>query len=100
VARSSLLHYEGRLNFAVKALLGPATIVMSRDIPDGPDLHQGPVRLSGAMVAAFGVDGEGADNLAGGGVDDACVVAVDEQDDGGSVEGSTDAEAARRETDY
>ena len=47
---------------------------------------------SGAVVAAFGVDGEGADNLAGGGVDDADVVAVDEQDDAGSVEGSAEAD--------
>ena len=44
------------------------------------------------MVAAFGVDGEGADDLAGGGVNDAHVVAVDEQNDAGSVEGSPDTD--------
>ena len=44
------------------------------------------------MVAVLGVDGEGADDLAGGGVDDAHVVAVDEEEDGGSVEGSPDAD--------
>ena len=44
------------------------------------------------MVAVFGVDGEGADDLAGGGVDDADVVVVDEGDDGGSVEGPSEAD--------
>jgi len=44
------------------------------------------------VVAAFGVDGEGADDLAGGGVDDADVVAVDEENDAGSVEGSSDTD--------
>lgn len=44
------------------------------------------------MVSAIGVDGECADDFAGGGVDDAHVVAVDEQDDGGSVEGSSEAD--------
>ena len=44
------------------------------------------------MVAAFGVDGESADDFAGGGVDDADVVAVDEQDDAGSVVGMSEAD--------
>ena len=44
------------------------------------------------MVAVFGVDGEGADDLAGGGVNDADLVAVDEQDDAGSVVGSSEAD--------
>ena len=44
------------------------------------------------MVAALGVDGEGADDFAGGGVDDADVELVDEQDDAGSVEGSSEAD--------
>ena len=48
--------------------------------------------LSGAVVAVFGVDGEGADDLAGGGVDYAHVVAGDEQDDAGSVEGSPESD--------
>jgi len=43
------------------------------------------------VVAAFGVDGEGADDFAGGGVDDSYVEVVDEQDDAGSVEGSSEA---------
>jgi hypothetical protein len=45
-----------------------------------------------AVVVVFGVDGEGADDLAGGGVDDADVEVVDEGDDGGSVEGSSEAD--------
>ena len=48
--------------------------------------------MSGAVVAVFGIDGEGADDFAGGGVDDADVVAVDEQDDAGSVEGSSESD--------
>ena len=39
--------------------------------------------LAGAVVAAFGVDGEVAEDLAGGGVDDADVHVGDEQDDAG-----------------
>ena len=44
------------------------------------------------MVADVGVDGECADEFAGGGVDDAHVVAVDEHDDAGSVEGSAESD--------
>ena len=44
------------------------------------------------MVAAVGVDGEGADDFAGGGVDDAHVKVVDEHQDGGSGVGSADAD--------
>jgi len=44
---------------------------------------------SGAVVAAVGVEGELADDLAGVAVDDADVEVVDEQDDAGSVEGSS-----------
>ena len=51
------------------------------------------------MVAAFGVDGEGADDFAGGGVDDADVEVVDEQDDAGSVEGSSDADVVELAVD-
>ena len=47
---------------------------------------------SGAVVAVFGVDGEGADDFAGGVVDDADVVAGDEHDDAGSIEGSAEAD--------
>jgi len=48
--------------------------------------------FAGAVVAAFWVDGELSDDFAGCGVDDADVVAVDEQDDAGSFEGSSDAD--------
>ena len=48
------------------------------------------------MVAVFGVDGEGADDLAGAGVDDVYVEVVDEQDDAGSVEGSSEADVVVR----
>lgn len=60
---------------------------MSRDIEDRPDLHQGPVLfvfrgssgLPGGLPVprtVFGVDGEVSGDFAGGGVDDADVVAV------------------------
>ena len=51
------------------------------------------------MVAAFGVDGEGADDLAGGGVDDAHVVAIDEENDAGSVEGSAESDVVHLAVD-
>ena len=41
---------------------------------------------TGAVVAACGVDGELAEEFAGGGVDDAHLEVVDEDEDGGSVE--------------
>ena len=47
---------------------------------------------SGAVVAASGVEGEVAVELAGGGVDDADVEVGDEQDDAGSGEASADAD--------
>ena len=84
-----------------------STIVMSRDIEDGPDPRSGFGSFdfsgsfgasggsSGAVVAAVGVDGECADDLAGGGVDDPCVVAVDEHDDAGSVEGSPESDVVQ-----
>ena len=80
---------------------------MSRDIEDRPDPASGfgSVRFSGAFGAAggssgavvslVGVDGEGADDFAGCGVDDADVVALDEQDDAGSVEGSPEADVVQ-----
>ena len=43
--------------------------------------------FAGAVVAVFWVEGELSDDLAGCGVDDADVVAVDEQDDAGSFGG-------------
>ena len=44
------------------------------------------------MVSVLGVDGEGSDCFAGCAVDDSDVVAVDEQDDAGSVEGSPESD--------
>jgi hypothetical protein len=49
--------------------------------------------FAGAVVSAFGVDGELAEELTGGGVDGAYVVAVDEENDGGSVEVSSEGDA-------
>jgi len=67
--------------------------------PLGPNPHsgfgfrvfRGCSGLSGAVVAAVGVDGAVAQDSAGCGVDDADVEVVDEEDDGGSVEGSPSA---------
>jgi hypothetical protein len=55
--------------------------------------------FSGAVVALVGVDGEGADDFACGGVDDADVVAGDEHDDGGSVEGSSECDVVELAVD-
>jgi hypothetical protein len=44
------------------------------------------------VVAALGVEGEGADDFAGVVVDDADVEVVDEEDDAGSVEGSAESD--------
>ena len=54
---------------------------------------------AGAVVSALWVDGELADDFAGGGVDDAHVVAVDEHDDAGSVEGLSDADVVELAVD-
>jgi hypothetical protein len=45
-----------------------------------------------ALVVAGGVEGEVAEEFAGGGVDDADVEVVDEEDDGGLGVGSADAD--------
>ena len=45
-----------------------------------------------AVVFVFGVEGECADDFSGGGVDCADVEVVDEQDDAGSVEGSSESD--------
>ena len=47
---------------------------------------------SGGLVVACGVEGELAEELAGGGVDDADVQVADEQDDVGSGVGPADAD--------
>jgi hypothetical protein len=54
---------------------------------------------SGAVVAAVGVDREGADDLAGGGVDDAHVEVVDEHQDGGSVEMAAESDVVELAAD-
>ena len=54
---------------------------------------------AGAVVAAGGVDGEGADDLAGGGVDDAYVEVDDEHQDGGSVEVAAEADVVELAAD-
>ena len=51
------------------------------------------------MVAALGVDGEGADDFAGGGVDDAHVEVGDEHDDGGSVKVPPEADVVELAVD-
>jgi hypothetical protein len=55
--------------------------------------------LSGAVVAAGGVDGEGADDLAGGGADDAHVEVGDEHEDAGSVEVSAESDVVESAID-
>jgi len=47
---------------------------------------------SGALVVAGGVEGEFAEDFAGGGVDDADVVVVGQEQDGGSGVGLADAD--------
>jgi hypothetical protein len=51
------------------------------------------------VVAAVGVDGEGADDFAGGGVDDAHVEVVDEHQDGGCVEVAAEADVVQDAAD-
>ncbi len=52
------------------------------------------MRAAGGLVVAVGVDGELAQDLAGGGVDDRDVEVVDEDLDVGSGVGSSDADVA------
>ena len=47
------------------------------------------------MVFVVGFDGECADDFAGGGVNDAYVISVDEHDDGGPVEGMPDTDVVQ-----
>src|SRR5687768_18364279 len=54
---------------------------------------------SGGLVVAGGVDGELAEELAGGGVDDADVQVLDEQQDVGSGVGPTDADVVQASGD-
>ena len=72
----------------------PATNVMSRDI--GNARTPGGVRasavLASGLVAAGGVEGELSEEFAGGGVDDADVEVVDEQDHSSAGVGAADAD--------
>ena len=52
-----------------------------------------------AVVAAVWVDGELSEEFAGGGVDNADFEVVDEQDDGGSVEGSSESDVVELAVD-
>src|SRR3954469_1487730 len=81
---------------------------MSQDIADART-HGSWVRASvicgwfgwpaGGLVVAGGVDGQLAEELAGGGVDDADVQVLDEQQDVGSGEGSADADVVQAAVD-
>jgi len=51
------------------------------------------------VVAAVGVECEGTQDFSGGGVDDAYVEVVDEHDDAGSVEGSSEADVVEVSVD-
>jgi len=51
------------------------------------------------VVAALWVDGELAEEFAGGGVDDPDVEVGDEEDDGGPVEGSPEADVVELSVD-
>ena len=83
--------------------------VMSRDIEDGPNPQCGfgsflfgggwGLGFAGGLVVAGGVDGEVAEEFAGGGVDDADVEVVDEDDDVGSGVGSADADVVEPAVD-
>jgi hypothetical protein len=72
---------------------------MSQDIEDTANLHR--VRgvflwpawwAAGGLVVAVGVEDEFAEELAGGGVDDADVQVLDEEKDAGSGVGAADAD--------
>jgi len=54
---------------------------------------------AGGLVVAAGVDGELAEQFSGGGVDDADLEVLDEQDDAGSGVGSADADVAQSTCD-
>jgi hypothetical protein len=56
------------------------------------DSHQPPTAIGRGLVAAGGVDGELAEELAGGGVDDLDLQVLDEQYNAGSGVGSADAD--------
>jgi hypothetical protein len=55
--------------------------------------------LAGGLVVAAGVEDQVAEELSGGGVDDADVQVLDEQEDVGSGVGSPDADVNRHRFD-
>lgn len=67
-------------------------IVISQEIGNGPDLWVRPVSALLGLVVAGGVEGELAQEFAGGGVDDADLQVADEHDHVGSGVGSSDAD--------
>ena len=75
---------------------------MSQDIPDSRTCGT-QVRLlsfgASGLVVLVGVDGELAEEFAGDGVDGADVEVLDEQDDVGSLVGSSDADVAQLAVD-
>lgn len=79
--------------------------MISREIGKIPDLQSGSGIFgfscwagwsAGGLVVAAGVEGEGAEDLAGGGIDDADVEVVDENEDVGSGVGPSDADVEQR----
>jgi hypothetical protein len=84
---------------------------MSQDIEDTPNLRlgfgvscsagwsgcafRGSWRPSGGLVVAGGVEGEVAEELTGGGVDDADVQVLDQEKDAGSGVGPSDADVVK-----
>jgi len=67
--------------------------VMSRDIgKDRTCIGFGSLSFLAGLVAACGVEGEVAEEFAGGGGDDADVEVGDDEDDGGAGVGAADAD--------
>ena len=80
----------------------PATIVMSQDIGDRPNLRVRSVSRLGlglGLVVPDGVEGELAEEFSGGLGDDADVQVLDEQEDVGSGVGSSDADVVEPAVD-
>ena len=69
--------------------------MISQEIGNGSNLWVRPVSAFLGLVVAGGVEGELAQELAGGGVDDADVQVLDEHDHVSSGVGSTDADVVQ-----
>ena len=95
--RSLVAHLTGGQGVAGSNPVSP-TIVMSQDMPDTRTCGSrfGCLSFRGVLglVVLAGIDDEVADELAGGGVDDADVEVLDEQDHAGAGVGSADADVA------